>query len=96
MKIHILQGARHDLLEGYHFYERQEVGLGRYFLTSLAADIDSLLVYSGIHPLWWGYHRMLAKRFPFAVYYRLEGKNIYVWAVVDCRKNSHSLKEKLP
>lgn len=96
MKIHILQGAHQDLLEGYNFYDRQDAGLGSYFLTSLAADIDSLRIYAGIHPLWWDYHRMLAKRFPFAVYYRHEGKNVYVWAVADCRKNPISLKKKLP
>lgn len=35
------------------------------------ADIDSLVVNTGIHPLYFGrYHRLLSKRFPFAVYYR--------------------------
>lgn len=96
MNVQILQGARRDLMAGYHFYEQQEPGLGGYFLTSLAADIDSLIIYAGIHPVWWGYYRMLAKRFPFAVYYRREGNNVYVWAVADCRKNPNSLKEKLP
>lgn len=96
MKVHILQGSRQDLKEGYHFYEQQQAGLGGYYLTSLAADIDSLMLYAGIHPVWWGYHRMLAKRFPVAIYYRREVKNVYVWAVADCRKNPIFLKDKLP
>jgi hypothetical protein len=29
------------------FYERQETGLGWYFLDSLFSDIDSLLLYAG-------------------------------------------------
>ena len=76
MKIHILQGARQDLTDAYRFYERNESGLGKYFLTSISADIESLIVYAGIHPQMWGYYRMLAKRFPFVVYYRKENADI--------------------
>ena len=44
MKIEILDEAEADLIEGFHFYERQETGLGLYFLDSLFSDIDSLLL----------------------------------------------------
>ena len=44
MRIEILSDATEDLLDGYHFYERQAPGLGNYFLGSLYSDIDSLLV----------------------------------------------------
>ncbi len=44
MRIEILSDATEDLLDGYHFYERQAPGLGNYFLDSLYSDIDSLLV----------------------------------------------------
>jgi len=32
MKIHVLDLAVEDLLEGYSFYENQEQGVGTYFL----------------------------------------------------------------
>jgi hypothetical protein len=95
MKIHILQGARQDLADAYRFYERNESGLGRYFLTSISADIESLIVYAVIHPQIWGYYRMLSKRFPFPIYYRQENADIYVWAVMDTRKNPAGAKNKL-
>ena len=41
MKIEILDEAEADLIEGYHFYEAQDAGLGSYFLDSLFSDIDS-------------------------------------------------------
>jgi hypothetical protein len=44
MRIEILSDATEDLLDGYHFYERQAPGFGDYFLDSLYSDIDSLLV----------------------------------------------------
>jgi hypothetical protein len=71
MKIKILDAAEEDLEEGYLFYESRNPGLGSYFLDSLYADIDSLAYFGGIHIVAFGYHRLLAKRFPFAVYYRL-------------------------
>mgnify|MGYP001226877034 FL=1 len=49
MKIAILEEAREDLIQGFRFYEGQEPGLGAYFLDCLFSDIDSLLVYAGIH-----------------------------------------------
>lgn len=38
MKIEILDRAEQDLVEGFHFYEAQQVGLGSYFLVNLYAD----------------------------------------------------------
>ena len=87
MKIKILTSAQRDLIDGYLFYEKQEAGLGNYFLDSLFSDIDSLRIYAGIHGLHFGtYHRMLAKRFPFAVYYRVEDATAIVDAVLDSFK----------
>jgi len=48
MKIRILDRAEDDLTEGFDFYEKQEAGIGDYFLNSLASDIDSLRLYAGI------------------------------------------------
>ena len=95
MRIEILDEAEADLIEGFHFYERQETGLGWYFLDSLFSDIDSLLLYAGMHSLVYGYHRCLAKRFPFAVYYSIEREIIRVHAVLDCRRNPSWTRKRL-
>ena len=88
MKIRILKGAQQDLASGYRFYEVQEKGLGSYFLDSLYSDIDSLLLYAGIHPIVdGGFHRLLAKRFPFAIYYRKDDVTVHIYAVLDCRRS---------
>jgi hypothetical protein len=44
VRIEILDEAEADLIEGFDFYERQETGLGWYFLDSLFSDVDSLLL----------------------------------------------------
>ena len=38
MNIRILDVAEEDLLAGVEFYERQETGVGSYFLESLYSD----------------------------------------------------------
>lgn len=62
--------------------------MGDYFLDSLFADIDSLALYSGIHRKVFGFHRMLAKRFPYAIYYQVESAELtVVYRVLDCWQN---------
>jgi plasmid stabilization system protein ParE len=87
MKVQILPSATEDLKKGRDFYDKQGEGLGQYFLDSLFADIDSLTLYGGIHSVHWGYHRMLSRRFPYAIYYRLSANIVVVWRVLDCRRH---------
>jgi len=96
MNIKILKSAQADLLGGYRFYERQKKGLGNYFLSSLNSDIESLKIYAGIHSIHFGkYYRLLSKRFPFAVYYRIEENEIRVYAVLDCRRDPAWIRKRL-
>ena len=68
MKIKLLPAALMDLDRGRLFYSRQSQTLGDYFLNSLFSDIDSLELYAGIHIKGFAFHRLLATRFPYAVY----------------------------
>jgi len=95
MKIEILDTAQQDLIDGFQFYKNQTAGLGDYFLDSLFSDIDSLYLYAGIHVVVFGYHRLLSKRFPFAIYYRVKAKTIFVYAVLDCRRDPARMHKRL-
>lgn len=95
MKVRILESARRDLRAGYNFYERQEIGVGEYFLNSLFSDIDSLGIYGGIHPLKFGFHWMLASRFPYAIYYRVDKEVAVVRAVLHCRRDPTLIAKRL-
>jgi hypothetical protein len=95
VKIEILEEAEQDLIEGFQFYESREPGVGSYFLDCLFSDIDSLLLFAGIHQVVYGYHRCLSKRFPFAVYYDVLGESICVHAVLDCRRNPAWIRKRL-
>lgn len=95
MKIEILDEAQEDLIQGFKFYESREPGLGSYFIDCLFSDIESLLIYAGVHQIVFAYHRCLSKRFPFAIYYSVEKQLVRIHAVLDCRKNPSWVRTRL-
>ncbi|MCJ8328551.1 MAG: type II toxin-antitoxin system RelE/ParE family toxin [Lentisphaeria bacterium] len=96
MKIQIIESAKIDLIDSYSFYEEQSHELGQYFLDCLFSDIDSLMLYGGIHPLQHDiFYCMLAQRFPYAIYYRIENQTVTVFAVLDCRQDPENIKDRL-
>lgn len=44
---------------GVRFYEKQAPGVGEYFWDTVHAEIDSLILYAGIHRIVHGMHRLL-------------------------------------
>ena len=96
IRILISDDAVEDLEEGFWFYESQEPGLGEYFSACLRADIEGLKITAGIHRRGYrDYHRLLSRVFPFAVFYTLDGNEVAVWALVDCRRNPEWIRERL-
>ena len=90
-----LREVADDLQDGKAFYERREAGVGDYFWDSLISDIESLYIYAGIHSKKFGFHRMLSKRFPYAIYYQLEDNIAQVVAVLPMRRDSAWIKRIL-
>jgi hypothetical protein len=95
MKIRILPEAERDLEIGADFYESQSPGLGRSFTDCLLSDIESLLIYAGVHARQHGLHRGMSKRFPFAIFYDVHPEVIDVYAVLDCRQDPDSIRDRL-
>ena len=86
--LRILDAAIEDLLVGIRFYEAQADGVGQSFFRSVSSDIESLRTTAGVHPVVFGrYHRKLASRFPWAIYYQYSETEIRVHAVLDCRSD---------
>jgi hypothetical protein len=96
MNIRVLRSARLTVAAGIKFYERQEAGLGAYFLNSIMSDLRSLKIYAGIHPKYKNsYYKMVCKRFPYSIYYRIEGSHVHVYAVLDDRRDPQWTKDLL-
>jgi len=93
--IQILSEAETDLEDGKIFYESKEHCVGEYFWDSLLSDIESLVIYAGVHSKVYGYYRMSSKRFPYSIYYDLKDNTAYVIAVLPERKNPNWMRRKL-
>ena len=81
--------------DGKDFYDLRELGVGEYFWDSLIADIESLILYAGIHKKKFGLYQMFAKRFPYDIYYEIKDFFAYVVAVLPMRRNPAWIAEQI-
>src|SRR4029078_5747505 len=95
MNVVILEDAAEDLESGAQFYESCATGVGDYFLDSILSDLDSLILFAGVHPIYFEFYRMLSKRFPFGIYYEVEGHVGYVYAILDLRRDPLWIRTQL-
>jgi plasmid stabilization system protein ParE len=94
-RVVVLVEAAEDLEEAQRFYDTREPGVGDYCVTSLLADIESLVFHHGIHRHQYGCYRMLASRFPFGVYYLEAREETRVVAVLDLRREPSWLRSQV-
>ncbi|MBV9216776.1 MAG: type II toxin-antitoxin system RelE/ParE family toxin [Acidobacteria bacterium] len=93
MRIVITESAADDLAEGHIFYDRQLPGVGNYFRASILADIRSLIVFHSLHEIHFGiYFRKIASKFPYAIYYTVDGSEIRIFA--DTRRDPSQIRRR--
>ncbi|WP_249013126.1 type II toxin-antitoxin system RelE/ParE family toxin [Marinobacter sp. M3C] len=75
--------AESDLREAAEWYQLQMSGLGGEFLDSVSASFDNLGSNPLLYPVFYkDIRRVLLKRFPFGVYFRIEAQTVQVIAVI--------------
>ena len=95
-KLRISSDALADLNEGFLFYERQERGLGDYFISCLKSDIEELRISGGIHPIVHRrLHRTLSRAFPYGIFYIFKEEIVTVLAVIDLRRDPGFIRRHL-
>ena len=95
MRVRLTSEATDDITLGAEFYEQQEPGVGEVFIDSIKSELGALRTLAGIHRVYHGRHRYLAKRFPYAIYYVMRGQTAEVQAIMDCRIDPGSIAERL-
>jgi hypothetical protein len=96
MKIRVLRSASRTVAEGIRFYDRQEVGLGAYFLNSIMSDVRSLSITAGVHQKMAGsYFRLVCTKFPYSIYYRMDDSGVAVYAILDDRQDPERTEDTL-
>ena len=91
----IAQDAKDDLIEAKSFYDSNEVGIGDYFFDNIISEIESLKLSAGIHFKSYGLYRLLARRFPYAIYYDILDKTVVIVAVLDLRRDPKFIKKQI-
>ena len=95
-RVEITEFALKDLEEAKRFYAAILPELGDYFIDTLLTDIESLAFYAGIHQKIEGLYRLLSRRFPYGIYYRIVGsQKVQVVAVLDLRRDPGKNRDRL-
>ena len=95
MRIKILNKAKEDLRNGREFYDAQERGLGAYFMSVMVSEIDALAWCAGLHVMHRDFHKAVVRKFPYSIYYKMEGDVVKVFAVLDNRRDPSWVEERL-
>ena len=85
-----------DLAEAVSWYEARVPGLGGRFLREYLERMRFIRSSAGVPRRMFGdFRRVLLKRFPFAVWYEIEGDTAIILLVWDCRQNPERLGKML-
>ena len=65
--------------------------------TSLIAyfPIDSLILYGGKHSMRFGFYRMVATRFPYLVFYKIDVDTVIVFRILPGRRDPKWIRAAL-
>ena len=71
--------AEADVADAFTWYERQTLGLGSHFLLCVEAGLSQIRRYPEASPIVYRkIRRVLLRRFPYCVFYIIEGERIVV------------------
>jgi len=95
LEVRLRPEAEMDLTDAALWYEEQSPELGHQFLDEVASAFSSIaktpLMYPVIHR---NTRRILIKRFPFCVFFRVESDAIVVLSVMHGSRNPHAWKSR--
>jgi toxin ParE1/3/4 len=79
--------AEADLREARLWYETQRSGLGDELLQEISRAID-LLKENPERPIYYrGFRRSLIRRFPYKLFYRIEGNLVIVFRILHAKRD---------
>lgn len=95
-RLHFLPEVEDDAWGGYRWYEERATGLGEDFLRTFyacAAEIvASPFLWRKVHR---DFRRRLLRRFPYAVYYRMEANQVVVYGLFHCARDPGAIQTTL-
>lgn len=97
MRLVLRPRAKADLREAMDWYEARKPGLGRSFFVSVEATLSSIRENPRIYPRVAPAVRRAATtdRFPFGIFYRIDGDTIRVIAILHNARNPEHWKRRI-
>lgn len=87
--------AENDILDASKWYQDQIADLGLEFLTILYETFQYLTENPRLFPVTYkDLHRVLMRRFPFAIFYKIEDHFVIVIAVFHASRNPYHWKAR--
>ena len=84
----IRPAAAADIEEAFLWYELQQAGLGEEFLTAVQSALENIAAHPIRYPV---VHRetrrVLLKRYPYGIFYRIYGELVVVVACMHARRD---------
>jgi plasmid stabilization system protein ParE len=80
--------AEADLQRAKDWYDRQRPGLGNEFLDAVGDALEILKEHPERHPVYYRlFRRLLTRRFPYKLFYIIEGDQIKLFRVLHARRD---------
>jgi toxin ParE1/3/4 len=88
MRLVLRLEAKGDLREAFNWYEERQPGLGRSFRASVESILSSIREHPAMYPrVDPSIRRAATDRFPFGIFYRIDGETIRVIAILHNARN---------
>lgn len=91
------RAARTELRDAYRWYEARHPGLGEDLLRRVDEALDRIRqgpdAFPVVHPA--GIRRVRVGRFPYAVFYRVEGVTIVIYAVYHGKRDPRGWQDRI-
>ncbi|MBW1820916.1 MAG: type II toxin-antitoxin system RelE/ParE family toxin, partial [Deltaproteobacteria bacterium] len=86
--LRFLPEVEEDVMAAYSWYEEKALGLGEEFLRMFYACANEILRNALLYRKVYGdFRRRLLWRFPYAIYFRIEGNEIIVFGLFHCARD---------
>jgi len=87
-RVVILPRAEADLLDAQLWYDSRRRGLGDDLLIEVKRAIDLLAERPEQRPIYYkGFRRLITQRFPYKLFYRLEGDRVIVFRILHAKRD---------
>ncbi|HVJ84793.1 MAG TPA: type II toxin-antitoxin system RelE/ParE family toxin [Caulifigura sp.] len=88
--------AEQDLQDARRWYEQEQAGSGEGLVAEVEAVLRRIADAAGTHErIRRDVHLILVKRYPYAIYYRMEGELAVVLSVMHTSRNPREWKRRL-